>query len=68
MFRGYIMKHALSGAIELGQRNDYGANQERILVWLLRHTPLSHLWIGAVCTNTGPTMGVRGKGRDYDAG
>ncbi|MCH7971222.1 MAG: hypothetical protein IH960_09315 [Chloroflexi bacterium] len=37
MFRGYIMNHALSGVVELGQRNDYEANQERILVWLLRH-------------------------------
>ncbi len=35
------MNHALSGAVELGQRNDYEANQERILVWLLRHPAIT---------------------------
>ncbi len=37
MFRGHIVNHALSGVVELGRRDDYEANQERILVWLLRH-------------------------------
>ena len=37
MFRGYIVNHAMSGVVELGLRDDYEANQERILVWLLRH-------------------------------
>ena len=36
-FRGHIVNHALSGVIELGLRDNYEANQERILVWLLRH-------------------------------
>ena len=36
-FRGHIVNHALSGVVELGRRDDYEANQERILVWLLRH-------------------------------
>ena len=36
-FRGHIANHTLSGVIGLGLRDDYEANQERILVWLLRH-------------------------------
>ena len=37
LFRGHIVNRALSGVVELGLRDDYEANQERILVWLLRH-------------------------------
>lgn len=37
MFRGYVVNRALSGVVELGLLDDYEANQERILVWLLRH-------------------------------
>ena len=36
-FRGRIVQRALSGFVELGQRDAYEANQERVLVWLLRH-------------------------------
>ena len=36
-FRGRIGGDALSGFVELGPRDDYEANQERVLVWLLRH-------------------------------
>ncbi len=36
-FQGHIVNHTLSGVVELGLRDDYEANQERILVWLLRH-------------------------------
>ncbi len=36
-FRGRIGDHALSGFVELGPRDAYEMNQERVLVWLLRH-------------------------------
>ena len=36
-FQGQVVNHTLSGAIGLGLRDDYEANQERILLWLLRH-------------------------------
>ena len=36
-FRGHIVNHTLSGVVGLGLLDDYEANQERILVWLLRH-------------------------------
>ena len=36
-FRGHIVDDTLSGVIGLGLGDDYEANQERILVWLLRH-------------------------------
>ncbi len=36
-FRGQIVDHTLSGVIRLGLRDECEINQERILVWLLRH-------------------------------
>ncbi len=36
-FMGRIARQALSGFVKLGQRDDYEANQERIVLWLLQH-------------------------------
>ncbi len=35
--RGQVVNHTLSRAVGMGLRGDYEANQERILLWLLRH-------------------------------
>ena len=68
VFRGGIVKDALSGFVELGHRNDYEANQERVLVWLLRHPLVAsvdnsrvyeHAWVGS---------GLPGAGEDYGTG
>ena len=36
-FRGRIARQALSGFVDLGRRDDYEANQERIVLWLMHH-------------------------------
>jgi len=66
MFRGYIMNQAISGVVELGQRNDYEANQERILVWLLRHPLITSVDKNSLYEYGTDSGRLWGKGRDYD--